>query len=636
MDAPPVVDRPVLRKCCPEQQHYDVTVGDFGDCVDRQPEDGPWQPSIYAHTPFNATSPVPVPSPDFELREERLEHCAPIALNMNPNYPDVLYALDNGYLYVPAFRHLYSPEVYCIETLVGTGAAEGAVLGGVVCSDEAGDMPGVVALPDDRPVANRCCARTMPLDAHQGCRFDLQTFTEPPPPFEDPVIASGDVRYEIGFPVCNLTDLVILRMGSEPFAIDEFGGMPLLEANVTLPPGEFCLNEGVPLGQDLGVEVEPESAGAMAALCPNAEQRVALDAATVHKCCPPGMEMELVKHEGRADDLNCVNTTRSLELAGLREVAPEMRTAPLMIGFPNCPGGLFEVTTDNFSVLVNGSFREVEYDPYACHNQVVFVAPASSYCLDRKAGSDRPVHAFYCFPETKPDDTSVNYIFYPILMGITDFFLLVTFIVYLTVPDPTQTGLNKKRKLSQSVLGMILLAYISSLFFGYLVLMIVQTANTLLTEYRLACKVLGELVESVNGMPCGRDFLRTQSLSIRIAVGPSKGAGFGGEGAEGARHVPWPKNKVQDPQGPASSIQCRILGSQGPASSMHFRILGSQGPMSSIHFRILGFQGPTFSIPFRIQGSQGPTSGIHCRILGSQGPMTSINFSIQSPQGPTT
>ena len=88
------------------------------------------------------------------------------------------------------------------------------------------------------------------------------------------------------------------------------------------------------------------------------------------------------------------------------------------------------------------------------------------------------------------------------------------------------------------------------------------------------------------------------------------------------RHVPWKKIKVQDPQGPASSIQ--------------FRILGSQGPMSSIHFRILGFQGPTSSILFRIQGSQGPTSGIHSRILGSQGPMTSINFRIQSPQGPTT
>ena len=80
--------------------------------------------------------------------------------------------------------------------------------------------------------------------------------------------------------------------------------------------------------------------------------------------------------------------------------------------------------------------------------------------------------------------------------------------------------------------------------------------------------------------------------------------------------MPWQKIKVQDPQGPASSIQFRILGSQGPASSIHFRILGSQGPMSSIHFRILGFLGPTSRIPFRIQGSQGPTSGINFRIQG--------------------
>ena len=102
------------------------------------------------------------------------------------------------------------------------------------------------------------------------------------------------------------------------------------------------------------------------------------------------------------------------------------------------------------------------------------------------------------------------------------------------------------------------------------------------------------------------------------------------------RHVLWQKIKVQDPQGPASSIHFRILGSQGPASNIHFRILGSRGPMSSIHFRILGFQGPTSSIHFRIQGSQGPTSGTQFRILGSQGLMTSINFRIQNPQGLTS
>ena len=102
------------------------------------------------------------------------------------------------------------------------------------------------------------------------------------------------------------------------------------------------------------------------------------------------------------------------------------------------------------------------------------------------------------------------------------------------------------------------------------------------------------------------------------------------------RHVPWQKIKVQDPQGPVSSIHFRILGSQGSASSIHFRILGSQGSASSIHFRILGSQGPAWSIHFRILGSQGLMPSIHFRILGSQGPMTSITFRIQSPQGPTT
>ena len=469
----------------------------FGDCVDRE---GPWQPPFYAHTPFNATSPVLVPLADFDVRAERLQHCDTIPLNMDPQFPDALYPLDNGFLYVPAFRYLYSPEAYCIETIVGTGAAEGAVLGGVVCAGEADLTPGVTALPDNRLVVPRCCARSIPFEIRNGCRTDIPAATEPSPPLEDPATGSGGVRYAIEPPVCNETDMVFLGMGSEPFAVNAVGAMPFLKTNVTFAPGDFCLNEGVPLGQAEAAEVAPESAGAMATLCPTAEQRVALDAATVHKCCPPGMEVEMVVHENAADDMNCVESVQPLQLDGLKQVAPEMRTAPLMFGMPPCPGGLFEVTTGNFSVRENGTFRLVERDPYACHNQAVFVAPASSYCLDRKAGSDQLVHAFYCYPEKEPDDTSVNYIFYPILMGITDFFLLVTFIVYLTVPDPTQTGLNKKRKLSQSVLGMILLAYISSLFFAFLVLMIVQTANTLLTEYRVACKVLGECWLSICGL----------------------------------------------------------------------------------------------------------------------------------------
>ena len=483
MDAPPTPERVVVRKCCPEDQKFDLSVG---DCVDRE---GPWQPTMYAHSPFNETWPAPVASAEYDVHAERLQECATVQLNLDAQYPDELYPLDNGFLYVPAFRYLYSPEAYCIDTISGTGAAEGDVLGGVVCSGQAGEAPGITALPDDRPVVTRCCARFVPLDLDRGCRFDLQTATEPPPPLEDSSVGGDAVRYEIATPFCNGSDMVLLRMGSEPFAIDSLGSLPLM-ANVTVPLGDFCLNEGLPAGAD-GAEV-PEPAGATAVLCPDAEQRAALDAASVHKCCPPGMEVERVVHKDAADEMNCVPSARPLQLAALDEVAVGMRSAPLMILMPPCEGGLFEVTTGNFSVREDGSFQLIEFDPYACHNQAIYEATASAYCLDRKVGSDMPVHAFYCFPEQVPDDTNVNYIFYPILMGITDFFLLVTFIVYLTVPDPTQTGLNKKRKLSQSVLGMILLAYISSLFFAYLVLMIVQTAVTLLTKYRVACKVLGE------------------------------------------------------------------------------------------------------------------------------------------------
>jgi len=188
--------------------------------------------------------------------------------------------------------------------------------------------------------------------------------------------------------------------------------------------------------------------------------------------------------------MTCVSTSQELDLHATEAVPEALRTARMRYGQPPCAAGLFEVTDGNFSMLEDGRFRLLEYDEYACNFTSVYVANASTYCMDTKRGSAAAAHAFYCYKMVEEDDSSTAYVFFPILMGITDFFLLVTFIVYLTVPDPTQTGLNKKRKLSHSVLGMILLAYISSLFFAYLVLMIVQTATEALSVHRTICKVL--------------------------------------------------------------------------------------------------------------------------------------------------
>lgn len=57
--------------------------------------------------------------------------------------------------------------------------------------------------------------------------------------------------------------------------------------------------------------------------------------------------------------------------------------------------------------------------------------------------------AVLCFKEdwrhlgiTGAEKSEVNYI-YSVFLGISDFFILVSFVVYLTVPDQTQRGLNK-------------------------------------------------------------------------------------------------------------------------------------------------------------------------------------------------
>ncbi|XP_037081588.1 uncharacterized protein LOC119102326 [Pollicipes pollicipes] len=499
-DSPQAANRTVVRKCCPEQQQFSLTLG---QCVDRE---GPFQLPFFAHEPFDASAPLPVDGVAYRIVAQQLT-CEAFPLNTDAAQPDDLFLLDNGMLYVQAYRTLYTTEAYCLETMV-TDDAGTARLGAAVCPEV--DAPGVLPLSDDRVPIPRCCARFVPYDPLEGCRFDaaLQG-DEPLPPLDggDPAVRAAldsagfeaSFRYEIVFPECNATDRLLLSMGDRPFSIGGDGTLTFRNGNVSVSPDSYCFNERVTGSSD----ERGAALASMAIVCSDPEVRAAVAAPAVphcgaepclRKCCPPGHELLVTATANGASQMTCVLGGAPLELPRIGAVAPALYGAPIVYGQPACPGGLFEVEEGNYSVLASGAFRLIEYDEYACNNSAKFDANSSAYCLDTKRGSNRSAHAFYCYKEIEEDDTSAAYVFFPILMGITDFFLLVTFIVYLTVPDPTQTGLNKKRKLSQSVLGMILLAYISSLFFAYLVLMIVQTATSMLAQYRVVCKVLAVIL----------------------------------------------------------------------------------------------------------------------------------------------
>lgn len=89
----------------------------------------------------------------------------------------------------------------------------------------------------------------------------------------------------------------------------------------------------------------------------------------------------------------------------------------------------------------------------------------NSYCLENFVG-DSETYTIICFNSDQSEENEPTFAIYPTGMIISEPFLLLTFLVYSCLP-----GL-------QNLHGKSLMCYVSTLFFGYLFLSIVQIANS--------------------------------------------------------------------------------------------------------------------------------------------------------------
>ncbi|KAG0718726.1 G-protein coupled receptor Mth2 [Chionoecetes opilio] len=148
-------------------------------------------------------------------------------------------------------------------------------------------------------------------------------------------------------------------------------------------------------------------------------------------------------------------------------------------GFPECEVQL-TYGHERVELLSRGGLRYITNDTRECQPERAYVIPQGDYCIDQVyyPSGDVTQGAGFCFGSKwehlgQLEKQDVNYL-YSVFLAVSDFFILVSFIVYLTVPDQNKRGLNKNVKLAHSVLGRILLCFLFSLFFAYLFLIIIK------------------------------------------------------------------------------------------------------------------------------------------------------------------
>ena len=124
-----------------------------------------------------------------------------------------------------------------------------------------------------------------------------------------------------------------------------------------------------------------------------------------------------------------------------------------------------KASDDKFYLLQNGSLHVPVW------SQPVH---STSYCVDHWVYENGEVyeHAMVCFPEVREELTfceSFSKIIYSVMFGISCFFLAITLIVYLIVPE-----------LHAKVHGKSLVSYVSALFVAYVSLTIVREGSSFL------------------------------------------------------------------------------------------------------------------------------------------------------------
>ncbi|XP_018026488.1 uncharacterized protein LOC108681918 isoform X2 [Hyalella azteca] len=491
--APVVVSHLVVRKCCPTGQVFSHK---HAGCVTSS--DWTFSVPIFTLDQYGSFVETNVTRNQVAVETGLLECDQQFQLDVYPDQePSFQFrVLESGWLWVPEYNMEYRPQHYCLETFVQDAGDRSSafIMGGAVCVVQE-EEPQTFD-PDKIPI-RKCCHVDMVYEHSAFSCVPRSNLTHEV--WHAPITESDAAGVEMvevhrskytnthevvtDFQTCSGDDRGdALQLKEGQFyvrASDGYLWLPLLQR--FLPPRSYCL-EDFYADQTLLPSVyvclsEPEALtlqrlrepGCQKEPCiPKCCPRYTLLDRAMHTCIPerlPGAEL-LLHHNNGTPALDTVD-------------------ADYDIGFPSCSHQYLTSPSERAELLVSGDLRYTSINSDECEQEQVFRVPKGDFCYEQVEDIDGSIvsGAVLCFKEdwrhlgiTSTEKEEVNYV-YSVFLAISDFFILVSFVVYLTVPDQTQRGLNKNIKLGHSILGRILLCFLFSLFFAYLCLIIIKTAS---------------------------------------------------------------------------------------------------------------------------------------------------------------
>ncbi|CAG0879164.1 unnamed protein product [Darwinula stevensoni] len=237
------------------------------------------------------------------------------------------------------------------------------------------------------------------------------------------------------------------------------GHLYIQALNSTYSPEEFCLDHG---------RIDNESWIDLARICHPKEKKILADCkgkVCVQKCC---VQTDYL-HESGVGPPRCSPAERLWDSKKIFHSHPPAEEVHVITNFPLCPGmtgrGIPLRPTNNpkdkFYLTESGGLMVEKYK---------MVVDVPRYCVDdigASSGTLDPI-AIVCFPEgsnVKDKAREVIYIIYSVLLVLSATFLLLTFLLYLILPE------------RKSLHGKTLLCYVGCLLVASIALSVAQIGS---------------------------------------------------------------------------------------------------------------------------------------------------------------
>ncbi|KAL7644681.1 UNVERIFIED_CONTAM: hypothetical protein RMT77_004222 [Armadillidium vulgare] len=447
-----------------------------------------------------------ISSDQMHIQEGLLTACVPSILERNE-----FILFESGEIFSSELNEYFHPDNYCIENIVDdTEEPHYVRLTAAYCPNSNFPQP---FDPNKVPVRKCCPQGEMVSSENAECTPRTRIADEKwsvPVEFQG-VLDSQSINftslYEVvaGYPECVLKERGETLDSTWNYEVSESTGYLYIPKLDILTPS-YCLDDQ---------HVNGSKISAFAYICLTDENHRKYTQANppcqpghefcVSKCCNAG---ELLDRNGQCvRDADYLMFPQSVPIHYRNGTFNHVQNIDFSFGIPSCGRRELFMTKEDerAEIMSDGGLRYVSYDPYECSHESVKHIEKRDYCYDliRFEGHESHLRgpvpgALICYPkENESDDKEslqVNYI-YAIFLTISDVFILISFVIYLTVPDQTKRGLNKNIKLGHSILGRILLSFLFSLFFAYLSLIVTKTASDLIfLASEKACIALGVMM----------------------------------------------------------------------------------------------------------------------------------------------